>query len=89
MNKSIMNLEGVVFLSKDQQKNTFGGRGLDAGGNGTTGSCAVLITNGDGERLVFRGTLAEITAAGGNGGGRRWCCESCSTASWINSCNIC
>ena len=89
MNKLIMNLESVVFLKKEQQKNTFGGKDLNIGDNVLAGSCAVLITNCDGERLVWWGSLDEITAAGGNGGGRRWCCDSCSSASWINSRNIC
>ena len=86
MKKSILNLEGVVALNKDQQRNVFGGL---VDGNGTSGSCAVRITNGDGEILVYWGSKSEITSLGGNGGGNSWCCASCSTASWINSCNIC
>ena len=77
MFKNILNVKGVSVLSKTEQKNLFGG------------SCAVLIKNGDGERLVVRGTKAEITALGGNGGGNSWCCASCDKATWIDSCNIC
>ena len=77
MLKNILNLEGVTALSKEQQKSINGG-------------CAVRMTNGDGEILVVTGlSLAEVTAAGGNGGGNRWCCASCGSASWINSCNVC
>lgn len=76
MLENILNLAGVSVLSKQEQKSVNGG-------------CAVLITNGDGEILVMHGTKEEITAMGGNGGGNRWCCESCDTASWIDSCNIC
>lgn len=84
MLKNILNVEGVVALNKEQQKSVFGG--LAAAG----GSCAVMMQNGDGEILVVQGlSLSQVTAAGGNGGGNRWCCDSCSTASWINSCNIC
>lgn len=55
-----------------------------------TGTCAVMMTNGDGEVLVVQNiSLAEVTSAGGNGGGNQWCCDSCSDASWIDSCNIC
>lgn len=81
MLKNILNLEGVVALNKEQQKNVFGGK---------SAGCAVMMQNGDGEVLVVKGlSLSEVTEAGGNGGGNRWCCASCSTATWINSCNIC
>ncbi|WP_306353459.1 hypothetical protein [Flavobacterium sp. '19STA2R22 D10 B1'] len=80
MLKSISNLDGIITLNKIQQRSISGGR---------NGSCAVMMTSGDGEILVMHGTLAEITAAGGNGGGNKWCCKSCNSASWINSCNIC
>ncbi len=79
MLNEILNLEGVAILSKEQQKSV----------NGGTGSCAVLITNGDGEVLVQWGSKSEIKHLGGAGGGNRWCCSGCSTATWINSCNIC
>lgn len=80
MLENILNLNGISVLSKQEQRNVNGG---------INGGCAVLMTNGDGERLVFHGTKAEITEAGGNGGGNRWCCESCGSATWINSCNVC
>jgi hypothetical protein len=73
MKKSILSLEGVEVLSKKQMK-TVGG-----------GACAALITNGDGEILVLWGTKDEVLDTKPN----RWCCASCSTASWIGSCNIC
>ncbi len=80
MLKNILNLEGVAVLTKEQQKSVNGGRG----------TCAVRMLNGDGEILVMQNlSLAEVTAAGGNGGGNSWCCASCGTATWINSCNIC
>lgn len=80
MLKNILTLDGVSALSKQEQKSVHGG---------LAGSCAVRMLDGDGEISVVWGTKAEITAAGGNGGGNSWCCASCATASWINSCNIC
>lgn len=88
MKKSILSLEGVSVLTKTQQKNTLGGLadgGFGGSEEGEGGTCAGLILNGDGERLVFWGTKSEVLAVNPN----NWCCSSCSTASWINSCNIC
>ncbi|MCZ8331496.1 MAG: hypothetical protein O9282_09315 [Flavobacterium sp.] len=69
-----MNLEGVAVLSKEQQK----------GVNGGAGTCAYILgRNGDGEPIgATNVSLAEARAA--TAGGGRYCCDSCSTASWIS-----
>ncbi len=87
MLKSILNLEGVSILSKKQQKTFLGGMMAE----GTCGyhyvswttnwidDMAVMVVN---PVTVYGVSKDEaIAIAGANGG--NWCCDSCSTASWI------
>lgn len=69
MLKSILNLEGVILLTRDKLKI------LNAGGNGTCmyqGANGYLVIEAD------AGTAQSRT----EGSDRNWCCDSCCGASW-------
>jgi hypothetical protein len=76
MKNSILNLEGVQVLSRNEQKNV----------NGGTGTCAYILgRSGDGEPIGMTNvSYAEAMSAINSNGGGRYCCASCSTASWIS-----
>ena len=78
MKKSILNLGKA--LNRKQQQLVFGGREDDE-----SGTCAYVVYNGDGEILVEK-NVSKSTAMSI---GQNWCCDSCDSASWIDSCNIC
>lgn len=68
MLKTIAGLQGVTILSKDAQKKITGG-----------GECYVLWS--DGRISGYYGDTAYNRAS--TAGGSRWCCASCSTATWM------
>lgn len=70
------------LLQRKQLKTVFGGYI-------STGSCAYVTRNGDGEIYVEQNVSQETAQSIGSLDGNNWCCESCDTASWINSCNVC
>ena len=82
MMKKLVNLKGVKTLNRKQQQLVFGGlHELNAQG----GSCAFVTYGGGGEIYVEKNVSRETARSRGD----RWCCASCSSASWINSCNVC
>lgn len=63
-------------LTKNQMNNIKGG--------GMSGTCAFMIPNGDNEPFVMEGVSKEVALSSINGHpGARWCCDSCSGASWL------
>ena len=68
MLKNILNLEGVTVLNKFQQQQIQG-----------SGGCAVLVGG-----AVFTGLEQGRAEKIGEKPGNRWCCDSCSSATWIN-----
>lgn len=86
MLNSILNIDGISLLPKEQQKSINGGR--DAG------TCAVIIygsppdtwgtPNGFTPTIhtnISRDTAWSALAAAPFGG--RWCCDTCNQASWL------
>ena len=79
MTKSILNLEGVQVLSRNEQKNVNGGK-LPGGGKG----CKLVAPNGNGGYTTYSGTCdTGITGISG------YLCDGCpmpsvSTASFCN-----
>lgn len=82
LNLKNLNLSPGDFLGREQLLTVFGGY-IGAG------SCAFVTRNGDGEIYVEINVSQETAQAIGSLEGNNWCCESCDTASWINSCNVC
>ena len=98
MTKSILNLEGVQVLSRNEQKNVNGGK-LPGGSGG--GTCAAYWPDSTQQTLnsatyyadnisvnnntwVFSGmSSADAQAVASAKPGGRWCCSSCSSASWL------
>ncbi|AUC85679.1 hypothetical protein CW731_10445 [Polaribacter sp. ALD11] len=74
MKKQILNIGKA--LSKVEQKQVFGG--LSQGG-----TCAVRI-NGAVWTGLSRGRIDRVKLAMETGDSVQWCCEGCSTASWLN-----
>ena len=70
MKKSILNLEGVEVLSKKQMKNA----------SGSEGGCAWRHHSGF---IMHDISLSQVNDLRDTYGGGRWCCKSCSTASWL------
>lgn len=82
MKKSILNLEGVQVLSRNEQKNVNGGL-ADA-----SGTCAALVTAPNGNQVlsydIDKATVNGIISGATSSGYRvQWCCSSCATASWL------
>lgn len=79
MKKSILGLEGVAVLSKQQQKGVNGGGGSCCTRyfirSGVNGSSLTPVVNCD----ISKADAVSL-ASGPNGG--NWCCASCSSASW-------
>ena len=70
--KNVMKSLGFV-LSRDEQKKIKGG----------TGTCQVLLISEPGTKKVGVGnTYDEVQQLIAAGLVSRWCCDSCSTASW-------
>ncbi|MET2983634.1 hypothetical protein [Aureibaculum conchae] len=75
-------VEANELLQRSELKSVFGGR-VDEG------SCAYVTRNGDGEIYVEKNVSQDTAESFGEEPGNNWCCESCNTASWIDSCNVC
>ncbi len=69
MKKSILNLEGVEVLSKNEMKATKG-----------SGGCAWRHSSGF---IMHDISRAEVDHYRATMGGGRWCCSSCGSASWL------
>lgn len=98
MLNSILNLEGVAVLTKEQQINLTGGNyaisdiGLSASAG--TGTCAFYIPKctAPGEHgpqcnygqgsIVVRNVDKKTAQGGAAAYGGKWCCDSCGGASW-------
>lgn len=72
MIKTIMALNGVRVLSKEEQKKVTGG------------FCAVQGSNGSVEYFNYPSGNAERAQARARELGTHWCCASCGSASWMN-----
>jgi hypothetical protein len=73
MLRKLESLQGVSILSKEAQKKIAGG-----------GTCAYYLPTGSasgGPIVTYNVSAADAQWWAGQGGGR-WCCDSCSTASW-------
>jgi hypothetical protein len=77
MKKQILNIGKA--LSRAEQKQVFGGVSTNQG----AGTCAVRI-NGEVWPGLTRGRIDRVKAAMQPGDSVQWCCEGCSTASWLN-----
>lgn len=64
-------------LSRVEQKQVFGGAMM------LGGSCAVRI-NGAVWTGLFKARIERVKLAMETGDNVQWCCEGCSTASWLN-----
>lgn len=93
MLKSILNLEGVAVLTKEQQINLTGGNyaisDIGLSGNDSHGTCCARQfrdpnNNGNLTASVHCGIRKEdaIRWSRGGVGGGNWCCDSCGSASW-------
>jgi len=80
MKKQILNLEGVAVLTKEQQKMVSGGDG---------GTCAAVYYSTDQYGNVWANITMNVSKEyaqqWGSIGNGRWCCDSCGSASWLNS----
>jgi len=83
MLQNILKLEGITILTKTEQNTVIAGTG--------TGTCSAFIPctiPGDhddscgGGQYTHNVSKKEAKAFVVNGG--RWCCEGCSTASWMH-----
>jgi hypothetical protein len=70
-------------LTKKEMKNVKGGLAAEEGLGGTVGTCQILFTTAPGQTWVGTGaTLETVKQFIKSGDVKRWCCDSCSTASW-------
>ncbi len=81
MKKSILSLEGVELLSKNEQKSISGGRAA-------AGTCAAVyyLTDSNGrvhKMLAINASASEAQGWASNGSNGHWCCDSCGSASWL------
>lgn len=81
MKKSILNIEGVKVLSRNEQKSVNGGLA-------DVGTCAALVTAPNGAQVlsydIDKATVNGIISGATSSGYRvQWCCSSCSSASWL------
>lgn len=79
MKNSILSLEGVEVLSKNQQKNVYGGLFAPVDDGGDFGTCCAQTQNGVPYCGLSKARAIQV-AAHNNG---RYCCDGCATASWM------
>lgn len=88
MKKSILNLGNA--LTREEQKKVFGGN-LSASSGGTCNACRepFVIEDAGPNDMVTGGCMSGVynvsreDAQAFVSGGGYWCCDSCSTASWM------
>jgi natural product precursor len=76
----MQDLSGSELLTKEQLKNILGGS-VDPG---SSGGCAYLSPHGSatgGPVVTYNVSKADAQAGAADANGK-WCCDSCSTASW-------
>ncbi len=76
MKKSILSLAGAHKLSVEEQKNVLGGLRTD---------CAYYMPTGNasgGPVVTYNVSMADAQSGAAGFEGGRWCCDSCSEASW-------
>lgn len=74
MLQSILNLDGISVLNREQQKRVLGGV--------PPGTCA---WEGDGHYSGISGTSREYAEGASQTLGGHWCCDSCCSVSWLDN----
>jgi hypothetical protein len=90
MTKSILNLEGVQVLSRNEQKNVNGGKLPDGGGGCAARQWRAYAPPLRGEYMVVAYDLSQADAvafANGGTGGGHVCCTSagCANSPWYGN----